>query len=110
MSLTTPEGLARSLENLGATLAQILGELERLKGRHSAARTRLSHHQHDFSRDITGQPATYPSAAHTHAYAAVVHSHTSYALDTHVHNYEDGQYTLKPEKNVDVSRTTGEPV
>ena len=112
-SLTVPPGLEHGMAELQTLLARILGDLERLKTRHVLARAVLSHHKHDFTRDVTGQPTTYAPSTHNHdsSYAATTHNHdSSYASNTHVHNYEDGQYTLKPEKNVDVSRTTGGPV
>ena len=101
MSLVIPDALEQNLRQLQTTLAQALSDLERLKARHALARATLSQHKHDWTRDITGQPATWAPATHTH---------TGYATDTHRHNYQDGQYTLKPEQNVDVARTTGAPV
>jgi hypothetical protein len=100
--MTVPPGLEHGMAELQTLLARILGDLERLKTRHVLARAVLSHHTHDFTRDVTGQPTTYAPSTHNHD--------SSYASDTHVHNYEDGQYTLEPVKNVDVSRTTGGPV
>lgn len=111
MSLTVPPELERGMAELQTLLARALGDLERLKTRHALARAALSHHKHDWTRDITGQPATYTPATHNHdaTYAATSHTH-AYASSTHVHNYQDGQYTLKPEQSADVSRTTGAPV
>ena len=101
MNLTVPPELERDVDTLRTLLVGALGDLERLKARHALARATLSQHKHDWTRDITGQPATWAPATHTH---------TGYATDTHRHNYQDGQYTLKPEQNVDVARTTGAPV
>lgn len=119
MSLMTPAELEQSVNTLGASLAQILADLERLKARHAAARARLIHHQHDFTRDLTGMPATYPVETHTHNYATVGHDHDGsysvlghthpYASDTHLHTYQDYQM-LKSTQNTDVSRTTGGPI
>ena len=100
MSLVIPDALEQSLRQLQTTLAQALSDLERLKARQALARATLSHHKHDWTRDVTGQPSTWAPATHSHAYAT----------DTHHHSYQDGQYTLKPEQNVDVPRTTGGPV
>lgn len=101
MNLTIPDDLERSAGELQVILAQAMTELERLKQRKALLQATLSHHQHDFTRDLTGRPSTYPSSAHTHL---------EYASDTHRHNYLDGQYTLKPEQNVDATRTTGQPI
>ena len=114
--------LERSVENLRGIVAQLLADLDRLKAEMTLTEATVSHHKHDFTRDVTGQPTTYAPATHTHAalysplghnhdgtYATPSHTH-AYASDTHAHTYQDGQYTLKPEKNADVSRTTGGPV
>lgn len=123
MSLTIPPELEWSLDDLRTVLMRAMSDLERLKTRHVLARAAVSHHQHDFTRDITSQPTTYPPDTHSHdalysslahnhdsTYAAPAHTHTGYASDTHIHNYQDGQYILKPGSNVDVSRQTGGPV
>ena len=113
MSTMTAAELERSVENLRGIVAHLLADLDRLKAEMTLTEAGLSHHKHDFTRDVTGQPTTYAPSTHNHdsSYAATTHNHdSSYASNTHVHNYEDGQYTLKPEKNVDVSRTTGGPV
>jgi hypothetical protein len=101
MNLTIPPELERSLDELRISLVRAMSDLEGLKARHATARARVSHHQHDYTRDVTGQPTTFAPSPHTHA---------AYASDTHAHTYQDGQYTLKPEQNADVSRTTGGPV
>ena len=100
MNLTVPPELERDVDRLQMLLAGALGDLERLKARQALVRSTLSHHKHDWTRDVTGQPSTWAPATHSHAYAT----------DTHHHSYQDGQYTLKPEQNVDVSRTTGAPI
>jgi hypothetical protein len=122
MNLNVPPELDRNLDTLRTLLIRAMSDLDRLKTRHMLVRAATSHHKHDFTRDVTGQPTTYTPATHTHAalysplehnhdgtYATPSHTH-AYASDTHTHNYQDGRYTLKPEHRVDVSRTTGGPV
>ena len=122
MNLNVPPELDRNLDTLRTLLIRAMSDLDRLKIRHMLVRAATSHHQHDFTRDVTGQPTTYTPATHTHdalysglehnhdgTYATPSHTH-AYASDTHTHNYQDGRYTLKPGHRVDVSRTTGGPV
>lgn len=107
MSTMTAAELERSLDNLRGIIHQILGEIERLKGEMALTEAGLSHHKHDFTRDITSPPSTYAPSTHTHAaYADVGHTH-AYASSTHVHNYQDSQVAGL---SSDVSRTTGGPV
>lgn len=118
MSLTIPFELERGMAELQTLLVRAMSDLERLKTRRVLARAALSHHQHDFSRDITSQPTTYTPDTHTHAayvdiahthaaYSATEHTHT-YASNTHTHTYND--YQPSAQSWVDVSRTTGAPV
>jgi hypothetical protein len=115
----TPAELERSVENLRGIVAKLLADLERLKTHQAQVRAGLSHHQHDFTRDIQGRPSTYPAETHTHAayslsdhthtgYADASHTHTGYSSSTHVHNYND--YQPKDLQYNDISRTTGGPV
>ena len=124
----TPGELERSVENLRSIIQRILDEMDRLKASMTLTEAGLSHHQHDFTRDVTGQPTTYAPSTHTHAayadvshthtayadashthstYADVSHTHSAYASNTHAHNYQDSQVAGASE---DVSRTTGGPV
>ena len=117
MGTMTAGELERSVENLRGIVAQLLADLDRLKAEMTLTEATVSHHKHDFTRDVTGQPTTYAPATHTHAalyselghthdYAATGHTH-AYASNTHVHNYLDAQVSGA---SADVSRTTGGPV
>ena len=117
MSTMTAAELERSVENLRGIVAHLLADLDRLKAEMTLTEATVSHHKHDFTRDVTGQPTTYAPATHTHNtlysqighthdYAATGHTH-AYASNTHVHNYQDSQVAGASE---DVSRTTGGPV
>jgi hypothetical protein len=76
MSTMTPAELERSVENLRSIIQRILDEMDRLKARMTLTEAGLSHHTHDFTRDVTGQPTTYAPSAHTHSeYADVSHTH-----------------------------------
>ena len=97
MSTMTPADLERSVENLRGIVAALAAEVERSRARVAAVKARLSHHQHDYTRDVTGKPTTFTPATHTHAYAS----------STHAHSYQDYQY---PSKGGDVTRQTGAPV
>ena len=97
MSTMTPADLERSVENLRGIVAALAAEVERSRARLAAVKARLSHHQHDYTRDVTGKPTTFTPATHTHAYAS----------STHAHSYQDYQY---PSKGGDVTRQTGAPV
>lgn len=117
MSTLTAAELERSVENLRGILASLIADLDRLKADMALTEATVSHHKHDFTRDVTSQPTTYTPAAHnhnssysqlghTHDYAATGHTH-AYATSTHVHNYQDAQVAGQ---SADVSRTTGGPV
>ena len=93
MSTMTAAELERSVDNLRSLAAGLLGRSERVKTRLMAAEARLSQHQHDWTRDVTGKPTTFAAATHTHPYAS----------STHVHNYQDWYVN----DGGDVSRTTG---
>lgn len=119
MSLQTPGELEASVDNLRGSVAQIFDEMERLKREMGVTEAGLSHHQHDFTRDVTGRPSTYPAATHTHAaYADATHNHNAsysalghthaYASNTHAHTYLDAQPTIGG--YTDATRTTGGPV
>lgn len=97
MSTMTAAELERSQDNLRAVLQRILDEIDRLKADMARSEATLSHHKHDFTRDITAPPSTYAPSTHTHAYAS----------STHVHNYQDAQVSGL---SSDVARTTGGPV
>jgi hypothetical protein len=114
----TPAELERSVENLRSIIQRILDEMDRLKASMTLTEAGLSHHKHDFTRDVTGQPTTYAPSTHTHAayadvshthaaYADVSHTHAAYASNTHAHDYQDSQVAGA---SADVSRTTGGPV
>ena len=96
MSTMTPADLERSVENLRGIVAALAAEVERSRARLAAVKARLSHHQHDYTRDVTGKPTTFTPATHTHAYAS----------STHAHNYQDRRFTLTDD---DVARTTDVP-
>lgn len=97
MSTMTAVELERSVDNLGGIVMQIRSDIDRLKGEIALMEAGLSHHQHDWTRDILSKPTTFAPATHTHAYAS----------GTHVHNYSDAQVSGL---SSDVSRTTGGPV
>ena len=97
MSTMTAGELEASVANLRGITAQILSEIERLKASMALSEATLSHHKHDFTRDITSPPSTYAPSTHTHAYAS----------STHTHTYQDAQVSGL---SSDVSRTTGGPV
>jgi hypothetical protein len=97
MSTMTAAELERSVDNLRSIVHQILGDLDRLKGEMALTEATLSHHKHDFTRDITSPPSTYAPSTHTHAYAS----------STHTHSYQDAQVSGL---SSDVSRTTGAPI
>lgn len=46
MSLQTPEGLERSIENLQRLIAQLVGDVERLKAEVADLKTRYNGHYH----------------------------------------------------------------
>lgn len=117
----TAADLERSQDNLRAVLQRILDDIDRLKADMALTEAGLSHHKHDWTRDVTGQPTTYAPDTHTHdslyattshnhdgSYATIGHTHTGFASNTHVHNYND--YQPKDLQYNDVSRTTSGPV
>jgi hypothetical protein len=97
MNLSLPPGLEQDVARLGAIIAALMVELERTEAELLLAEAVLSHHQHDYTRDVTGKPTTFTPATHTH----------SYASSTHMHSYQDYQYTSK---GGDTTRQTGGPV
>ena len=79
MTTMTPAELERSVENLRGIVAHLLADLDRLKAEMTLTEETVSHHKHDFTRDVTGQPTTYAPSTHNHdsSYAATTHNHDS---------------------------------
>lgn len=118
MSMTVPPELEYGMAEVQTLLVRAMSDLERLKTRHVLVRAALSHHKHEFGRDITAPPTTYVPTAHTHAaYADITHTHATYATTEHTHTYASNTHThtyndYQPsaQSHLDISRTTGGPV
>lgn len=98
MNLEIPTELERQMANAQTALVSLMADWAQVEADLALAEAALSHHQHDYTRDLTGKPATFTPATHTHAYAS----------STHTHSYNDYKW-VSPSGGY-ITRQTGGPV